>query len=84
MQVLVKNTYHCDLLECPEHIAKDLVQYQTEFDEWAVVNDHIVDLYSFTEWVNDNYLVDSIQKIQILSVGFTPTKEQLQLPYILY
>lgn len=84
MQVLVKNTYHCDLIECPEYIVNNLVQYQTEFDKWATIHDHIVSLNTFVEWVNNNYLSDSIQKIQIICIGIIPTKEQMQLPYIYY
>lgn len=84
MQVLVKNTYHCDLIECPEHVVKYLVQYQEEFDKWANTHDHIVSLETFVEWVNSQYLSESKQQISILSIGFIPSAEQLKLPFIYY
>lgn len=84
MQVLVKNTYHCDLLECPDHIIKNLGKYQEEFDRWVKINDHIVNLDTFVEWVNENYLNKNNDKIKILSVSFLPSEEQKKLPFIVY
>ncbi|ROR28630.1 hypothetical protein EDD66_104217 [Mobilisporobacter senegalensis] len=84
MQVLVKNTYHCDLIECPDHIIDNLVQYQSEFDKWAMLHDCMVNLDTFIEWVNSNYLNDSIIKIKIISIGITPSEEQKKLPFIYY
>lgn len=84
MQVLVKNMYHCDLLECPDYMAYNLVKYQTEFDKWSVIHDHFVCLETFVEWMNTTYLLDSPQKMEIVSMSFFPTEEQKKLPFIMY
>lgn len=84
MQVLVKNTYHCDIIECPDFIVTNLVKFQEEYDRLAVINDLIVNLETFIEWVNNTYLKDNDEKIRIISIGIYPTEEQKKLPRIYY
>lgn len=84
MKVLVNNMYHSDIIECPDDIVDTLVLYQTEFDKWAILYDHIVNLYTFIEWVNSNYLKEYEEKIEIISIGIIPSEEQKKLPYINY
>lgn len=84
MQVLVKNTYHSDLIECPDFIVANLVKYQEEYDKLAVINDYVVNLETFIEWVNSTYLKDSVKKIYIICIGIYPTEEQKKLPKLYY
>ncbi len=84
MQVLVNNTYDSDLIECPDFIVANLVKYQEEYDKLAVINDLIVNLETFIEWVNNTYLKDNDKKISIISIGIYPTEEQKKLPKLYY
>lgn len=76
--------YDADLIECPDDIIVNLVKYQEEFDKLAVINDYIVNLETFIEWVNQNHLKDNEKKIEIISVGIFPTAEQKKLPHLYY
>ena len=84
MQLLVNNTYDSDLIECPDFIVANLLEYQQEYDRLAVINDLVVNLDTFIEWVNNTYLIDNDEKISINSSGIFPTEEQKKLPKLYY
>lgn len=84
MQVVVKNTYHCDIIECPDFLVPNLVKLQTEYDKPAVMNDWIVSLETFTQWINRTYLKDNDEKVRIISTCLDTTEELNKLPRIYY
>jgi hypothetical protein len=84
MQVLVNNTYHSDLIECPDDIVHKLLHYQEEFDKFAVIHDYPVSLDTFIDWVNQKHLKNREKKITIISNGIIPTDAQKKLPHINY
>ncbi len=98
-RVILKWTYEDDMIECPDYISSNIIDYVNRFDNWMYNknNQHghwTKDCFNndgvcfgsedFIDWLNNNVVQPTDKKVFFVKRDFQANEDEMKLPHIYF
>lgn len=98
-KVLLSWTYECDMIECPDYISSNIIEYVNRFDSYlydknnqhghwtkdSFGNDAVCfGSEDFVRWLNKNVIQPKDRKVSFIKRSFQADEEEKHLPCIYF